>query len=77
MDGLRLRLEKEGVSEEASNLIISSRRKSTNANYESAWRKWTCWCSERKIDPFCASVNMILDFLADLFKKARAAIQNY
>ena len=39
MDGLRGRLQKEGVSTEASNLIIKSRRSSSNSNYESAWGK--------------------------------------
>ena len=40
MDGLRARLQKEGVSREASNLIIKSRRSSSNSNYQSAWGKW-------------------------------------
>ena len=48
MDGLRARLQKEGISREVSNLIIKSRRSSSNSNYESAWGKWAGWCSERK-----------------------------
>ena len=37
MDGLRAKLQKEGVLREASNLIIQSRRSSSTSNYESAW----------------------------------------
>ena len=48
IDGLRAKLQKEGISREASNLIIKSRRSSSNSNYESAWGKWAGWCSERK-----------------------------
>ena len=39
MDGLRARLQKEGVSMKASNLIIKSRLSSSNSNYESVWGK--------------------------------------
>ena len=34
MDSLKARLQREGVSREASNLIIKSRRSSSNSNYE-------------------------------------------
>ena len=68
MDGLRARLQKEGVSRGASNLIIKSRRSSSNSNYESAWGKWVGWCAERKIDPFCSNINQILEFLSQLFQ---------
>ena len=68
MDCLRARLQKEGVSKEASNLIIKSRRSSSNSDYESAWGKWAGWCAERKIDPFCRIINQILEFLSQLFQ---------
>ena len=40
INDLRTRLQKEGVSKEASNLIIKSRRSSSKSNYESALGKW-------------------------------------
>ena len=79
MDGLRAKLQKEGVSREASSLIIKSRRSSSNSNYESAWGKWAGWCAERKIDPFCSNINQILEFLSQLFRNGLQyrTINNY
>ena len=79
MDGLRARLQKEGVSREASNLIIKSRRSSSNSDYESAWGKWAGWCAERKIDPFCSNLNQILEFFSQLFQNGLQyrTINNY
>ena len=79
MDSLRARLQKEGVSREASNLIIKSRRLSSNSNYESAWGKWAGWCPERKINPFCSNRNQILEFLSQLFQNGLQyrTINNY
>ena len=70
MDGLRARLQ---------NYIITSRRSSSNSNYESAWGKWAGWCAERKIDPFCSNINQILDFLSQLFQNGLQyrTINNY
>ena len=79
MDGLRTRLQKEGVSREASNLIINSRRSSSNSNYEPAWGKWAGWCAEKKIDPFCSNISQILEFLSQLFQNGLQCrtINNY
>ena len=57
-----------GISESASHIITNSRGKDTLFNYESAWRKWTSWCLERKIDPFQAPVKGIIKYLTFLFK---------
>ena len=40
LQGLRMRFEAEGISEEAIDLILASWRSKTEANYDSAWRKW-------------------------------------
>ena len=79
MDRLRTRLQKEGVSREASNLKIKSRISSSNLDYESAWGKWSSWYVERKIDPFCSNINQILEFLSQLFQNGLhyRAINNY
>ena len=68
MGGLRARLQKEGISREVPNLIIKSRRSSSNSNYESAWDKWAGWCSEGKMDPFCSNITQILKCLTQLFQ---------
>ena len=79
IDGLRAKLQKEGISREASNLIIKSRRSSSNSNYESAWGKWAGWCDESKIDPSCSNINQILEFLSQLFQNGLhyRTINNY
>ena len=79
MDGLRARLQKEEISREPSNLIIKSRRSSSNSNYESAWGKWAGWGAERKIDPFCSNIHQILEFLSQLFQNGLQyrTINNY
>ena len=49
MDHYRQCLVEEGLSERTSELIILSRRKSTNS---SSWNKWASWCAKDKINPF-------------------------
>ena len=47
MNGLRARLLKEVVSIEVSDLIIKSRRSSSNSKYESTWGNWVGWSAEK------------------------------
>ena len=69
MDNLKQNLLAEGISERASNLITNNRRTSSIKHYESAWKKWCGWCSEREISPTRSNINYVLDFLAELFEK--------
>ena len=69
LDGFRARLQEEGISKAASDLISKSRRPNSNANYESSWRKWASWCSRRETDSFSSNINEILDYLTDLYKQ--------
>ena len=69
LDGFRAKLQEEGVSKAASDLVSRSRRPSSNANYESAWREWANWCSRREIDSFSSNANEIFDYLTDLYKQ--------
>ena len=69
LDNLRQNLLAEGISERASNLITNNRRTSSIKHYESAWKKWCGWCSEREISPTRSNINYVLDFLAELFEK--------
>ena len=48
---LRKRLAEEGISERASDLIVSSRREGTLSTYSSTWNKWVSWCVEQNVDP--------------------------
>jgi len=67
LDSLRGKLQAEGVSEKAPNLITDSRREGTKSHYESSWRKWSSWCSKKQIDPFRSPITFVLEFLSDLF----------
>ena len=69
LDNLRQNLLAEGISERASNLITNNRRTSSIKHYESAWKKWCGWCSEREISPTRSNINYVLDFLSELPEK--------
>ena len=62
-------LTKKGFSQKVSDILLSSWRKKTASQYESAWKAWNSWCSEWKINPFSTTLENILEFLADLFHK--------
>ena len=65
---LRKRLTEEGISERASDLIVSSRKEDTLSTYSSAWNKWVSWCVEQNVDTFRCNVNWILNFITFLFE---------
>ena len=65
---LRKRLAEEGISERASDFIVSSKKEDTLSTYSSAWIKWVSWCVEQNIDPVRCNVNWILDFHAFFFE---------
>ena len=69
LDSVRKNLQAKGVSEKASSLILSSRRDGTTSHYESAWRKWSGWCSQRKVHPFRCPLADILEFLSASFEE--------
>ena len=69
MAHFRAKLAKEGFSQKVSDILLSSWRKRTASQYESAWKAWSGWCSEREINPFSTTLENIFEFLADLFHK--------
>ena len=71
LEGIRRHLREKAVSESAGNLIIASWRPKTNANYNSAWRKWEEWCNSHCVPTFSASVPDILGFLAHHFEQGK------
>ena len=64
---LRQHFEMQGLSPRAAELLIESWRGNTNDAYNTAWRKWLCWCTERDINPISTSVINIMQFLVDQF----------
>lgn len=45
---------------------MGARRPGTRSAYNSAWKRWSSWCTEQSLDPFSAPVASVVDFLADL-----------
>ena len=68
MEGLRKSHTAAGISERSSKLILSGWSKGTSSSYQSGWKKWSCWCSRREIDPFSCDIRHFLDFLSELFE---------
>ena len=66
---LRERYRSQQLSEEATDLMLSSWRTKTNKSYVSLFSKWHCWCSERSLDPFTAPIAQVANFLAYLYKE--------
>ena len=69
LEVIRRRQQAEGISREASQLLAARWSKGTNSTYQSAWRRWDSWCSERQIDPISCAVQPFLEFLTSLFQE--------
>lgn len=67
MTGFRQQLKRKEVLERASDLVINTRRKSTQKSCKSARKKWSGWCSKQQADPFWYPLKYILNFLANFF----------
>jgi hypothetical protein len=52
-----------GVSDEVAEFLASSWRRSTQAQYLSAWRCWSTWCDGRGLVPTEVCVNILLEYL--------------
>ena len=57
-----------GFSQKAAEYAAASRRTSTVRTYQSQWKIFTNWASERGHDPFCPSVPQIAEFMIYLFE---------
>ena len=69
LERLRERYSGQGLSEQATKLILSSWRAKTNKSYDSLFGRWDRWCSERGSDPFSGPVSEVANFLASLFQE--------
>ena len=69
VEHLRKNLKGQGLSEQASDLILKSWRSKTSKSYDSLFGQWNRWCSERGSDPFSGPVSEVANFLASLYQK--------
>ena len=67
MAHLRQTYAMQGFSERVTELLLQSWRANTHSACNSAWSKWCGWCNQRQIHPFSASLEEIMEFLADQF----------
>ena len=66
---LREKYRNEKLSDEATTLLLKSRRVNTNKSYDSLFSKWYSWCDRRGSDPFSGPVSEVVNFLANLYSK--------
>ena len=69
MEHIRKDLKNQGLSEQATSLIIHSWRVKTNRSYDSLFKRWNRWCRERNSDPISGPVSEVANFLASLFQE--------
>ena len=70
LETIRHRQQADGISSKASQLLAAGWSKGTNSTYESAWKRWNSWCSERQIDPISCAIQPFLEFLTTLFRES-------
>ena len=59
----------QNFSERVCKILQALWNPGTEKQYQSAWKQFFSWCSQRSCDPFSCSLNIILDYLVDLFYK--------
>uniref|UniRef100_A0A1X7VRX6 Tyr recombinase domain-containing protein n=1 Tax=Amphimedon queenslandica TaxID=400682 RepID=A0A1X7VRX6_AMPQE len=69
VEHLRERLNEQGLSSQATELILSSRRTKTNKSYDSLFGRWNHWCTKQGSNPFSGPVSEVANFLATLYQE--------
>ena len=69
MAHLRDSFTSQGLSGEASELLLASWRDKTNKSYNSLCTKWFTWCQPRNRNPFDGPVADVVNFLAELHEQ--------
>ena len=69
VEHIRESLKNQGLSEQATNLITKSWRTKTTQSYDSLFKRWDRWCSQRGCNPFSGPVSEVANFLASLFEE--------
>ena len=69
LEHLREGLSNQGLSGQATDLIINSWRSKTSKSYDSLFSRWNRWCSERGSDPLSGPVSEVANFLGSLYQE--------
>ena len=72
MEIIRQGFRRQGFSSSLVELLVAGNRTSTLSTYESAWRNWAAWCLQRGENPISASLNLVLEFLEELYKAGKS-----
>ena len=72
MDTISQQYQTSGISRETRDILLASWRRNAFSAYSCAWNKWVSWCLQRQINPISVSLNSVLEFLKDQFKKGKA-----
>ena len=59
MDVIWKSLRDRGFSDEVAQFIAACWLSGTDKQYMSAWKKWSCWCNQRKVDILQAPVHQL------------------
>ena len=65
---IRRYISKQRISDAAKHIITSSWRNSTKNRYETTFRKWENFCSERAVDTISPSISDVINFLTGIFE---------
>ena len=66
---LRESLSSQGLSGQATKLILNSWRSENSRSYDSLFGQWNRWCSEQGSDPFSGPIREVANFLASLYQE--------
>ena len=61
-----------GIPDNVTEILLSASRHSIRKTYQSAWRRWSGWCLQRKIDSLSAPLTDILLYLTEYFNSGAA-----
>ena len=59
----------QGLSDQATDLVLKSWRTKANRSYDSLFGRWNRWCGERGSNPFSGPVSEVANFLASLYQE--------
>ena len=69
LENIRQQHSAAGVSEETSALLLAGWSAGTNTAYQAGWKRWSCWCQGRQVDPVSCGIQPFLEFITSLFKE--------
>lgn len=68
---VRESLGSKGLSDRVVSIMQKSWRGATENAYSSVWRRWSSWCAVWEADPISAPLNLVLEFLTDLYDEGK------